>query len=420
VSAPAAPAGRSLVLVMWGDLFEDFHDTIGISLERFRTDLTGGWLFGYVDALATANVRTTLIHVSARVTTTTTFVHEATGAAVVILPAPRRHRWLRAAYRRSRGRKSLSSLASYGSLPVIALVRALRRSGAEAILTQEYEHARFDVLVALGRLLGLPVFATFQGGDAPRSRLERPVRRLTVRASAGLIVGSGVERQRVAETYGIAGERVAPVVNALDAASMRPPARAAARAQLGIADDASVVEWHGRVTIHRKGLDVLLAAWEQICEQRVDVPLLLLLVGTGPDADDFRRRVAATGMRNIRWRDEYVSDRAELVTYQAAADVFVLPSRHEGFPVAPIEAMAIGLPVVAADAPGVADILSEGRRSGGIVVPRDDPDALAAALLQLIDDRDLAVDLGVRGRRTVEQHYSLQAVGTQLRAFLFR
>jgi glycosyltransferase involved in cell wall biosynthesis len=419
VSTPDVPRDRSLALVMWGDLFEDFHDTIGISLERFRTDLTGGWLFGYVDALAATNVRTTIIHVSARVTTTTTFVHEATGAAVVILPAPRRHRWLRVAYQRSRGRKSLSSLASYGSLPVLSLARTLRRCGAEAILTQEYEHARFDALVALGRLLGLPVFATFQGGDAPRSRIERPVRQLTIRACAGLIVASGGERQRVAEAYGIGGKRVAPIANALDVASMRAPSRADARARLGIAGDACVVEWHGRVTIHRKGLDVLLAAWEQVCRERPDAPLLLLLVGTGPDAADFRRRIAATGTGNIRWRDEYVADRAELVTYQAAADVFVLPSRHEGFPVAPIEAMAIGLPVVAADAPGVADILSEGRRSGGIVVPREDPGALADALLELVDDRELAAELGAHARRTVEEHYSLEAVGAELRTFVF-
>jgi glycosyltransferase involved in cell wall biosynthesis len=55
--------------------------------------------------------------------------------------------------------------------------------------------------------------------------------------------------------------------------------------------------------------------------------------------------------------------------YLSVADVYVFPSRHEGFPVAPLEAMACGLPIVAAYAPGICDILSEGEESGGLVVP---------------------------------------------------
>jgi hypothetical protein len=126
----------------------------------------------------------------------------------VILPAPRRHRWLRSIYRRSRTRKSLSSLASYNSIPLVMMARELRASGAEAVLLQEYEHARFDVVVVLGKLLGLPVYASFQGGSRPNSRLERLVRPLTIRASDGLIIGSRGERDRVRATY-----RVPPSVS---------------------------------------------------------------------------------------------------------------------------------------------------------------------------------------------------------------
>lgn len=410
---------RSLALVMWGDLFEDFFDTIGVDLATFRTELSGGWLFGYVDALALHGVDTTLIHTSARVDEPTRFTHEPTGASVTILPAPRRHRLLRALHRRFRSRKALSSLASYASIPVVALLRELRRCEAEAILTQEYEHARFDVLVALGKLTRLPVFATFQGGDAPHSRLERPVRRFTVRRCAGLIVGSSRERRRVERDYGLPPSRVAPIPNAMDVRTFEPMARAKARELLGIAPATRVVEWHGRVTIRRKGLDVLLEAWRQVCAQRAGTDLLLLLVGTGQDADEFRRRIAATGLDSIRWRDEYVSDRAELLPYQSAADLFVLPSRHEGFPVAPIEAMAVGLPVVATDAPGLNDILPEGERSGGIVVPRDDAAALAEALGALVDDDERCRGLGRRARLRVESHYALEPVGLQLRMFLF-
>jgi glycosyltransferase involved in cell wall biosynthesis len=411
-------ADRSIALLMWGDLFEDFFDTIDVSVDRFRAELTGGWLFGYVDALAQAGVHTTLIHVSGRVGAPQRFTHEPTGADVVLLPAPRRHRWLRRLYRRFRARRSLSSIASYGSVPVVPLVRELRRCGAEAILTQEYEHARFDVFVLVGRLLRLPVFATFQGGDQPRSRLERLVRPFAVRASNGLIIGSVQERQRVHTAYRLPAARIAAVPNAMDVSDLAPLPAGSTRQRLGIGDRTVVVEWHGRVTIARKGLDLLLAAWVQLCRERPDADVLLLLVGTGPDAEEFGRRIAATGLASIRWRDEYVVDRGELLRYQSVADVFVLPSRHEGFPVAPIEAMALGVPVVAADAPGVTDILPDGEASGGIVVPREDPAALATALCRLVDDPALRREMGQRARRRVEHAYSLDAVGQQLRTVL--
>jgi glycosyltransferase involved in cell wall biosynthesis len=410
---------RSLAVLMWGDLFEDFHDTIDVSLERFRTELTGGWLFGYVDALATVGVRTTLIHVSDRITDPERFVHTPTGAAVSILPAPRRHRWLRALHRRFRTRKSLSSIASYGSVPLGRLFRELRRVRADAILTQEYEHARFDVFVLLGRLARLPVFASFQGGDAPHSRLERIVRPFAVRASAGLIVGSTRERERVIETYRVPAHRVAAIPNAMEMPTLEDASREVARASLGIPPTTCVIEWHGRVTIRRKGLDVLIDAWNRVCHERPGTDLLLLLVGTGPDAEKLHQMIAEKGVASIRWRDEYISDRRRLQPYQAAADVFVLPSRHEGFPVAPIEAMALGVPVVAADAPGVADILPEGEGSGGIVVPREDAEALAAALGRLIDDEVVRAGLGRRARARVEQVYSLDVVGRQLASFFF-
>lgn len=409
----------NLALIMWGDLFEDFHDTIDVSLERFRTEYTGSWLFGYVDALAAAGVMTTLIHVSARVAEVRRFVHVPSGTEVVILPAPRRHRWLRSMYRRSRMRKSLSSLASYGSVPLVAALREIRRCGADALLVQEYEHARFDVAVLLGRLTRRPVFASFQGGDRPHSRLERSIRRYTVRACAGLIIGSGSELARVRANYGVPPARLGAIPNALDLASYSAEPRDEARRLLEIASTTRVVEWHGRVTIHRKGLDVLLAAWAHVCRERPSQDVLLLLVGTGDDAGEFRTRMDAMGLDSIRWRDEYVSDRRELLLYQSAADIFVLPSRHEGFPVAPIEAMAVGLPVVAADAPGVPDLFPDGERSGGIVVPREDVAALAAALGRLIDDRDLCVEVGRRARDRAEANYSLEVVGRQLRSFMF-
>lgn len=173
----------------------------------------------------------------------------------------------------------------------------------------------------------------------------------------------------------------------------------------------------GGLQIWRKGLDVLLDAWKLICEGRTDANLLLLLIGSGRNTAELWDRVKLDP--RIRWIDRYINDRHELWRYICAADVCTLPSRHEGFAVAPLEAMAAGLPVVAADVPGVADLLRGGEEAGGIIVPREDPAALAAALGRLLDDDDLARDLGARARRHAEKEYSLEVVGRSLRRFMF-
>jgi glycosyltransferase involved in cell wall biosynthesis len=408
---------RTVALLPWGDRFEDFYDKIGVSVETFRTQVTSGWLFHYIEALQSAGVRTVLYFASDTVDAPLRFTHAPTGAVVWLLPTPRLHRKVRGVARRFTPRsEALPALASYVATPLRVLRRALKAEGCEAILCQEYESARFDLCTVLGRSMGLPVFATYQGAK-PGPWLERPIRRLAVRNSTGLIIAASEEAGRVRGTYRIPANRIANIPNPFDVQTWRPIDRRRAREELGIAKDARVVEWHGHAQIWRKGLDVLLDARELVCEGRPDANLLLLLIGSGRNTVELRDRVKSDA--RIRWIDRYIHDRRELWTYICAADVYTLPSRHEGFAVAPVEAMAAGLPVVATDVPGVADLLRDGEEAGGIIVPREDPAALAAALGRLVDDDDLAHRLGARARRHAERDYSLEVVGNELRRFMF-
>jgi glycosyltransferase involved in cell wall biosynthesis len=398
-------------MVPWGDVIEDYLDAIGRTIDDFALRMTGGWMFGYVDALQRAGVATVLTCVSRDVTAPVRRVHEPTGAPLWLLPEPHTHGMLA---RRGPGRAA--SVAAYTATPLRALHHVVRAEHATALLSQEYESARFDTLVAYGKVARRPVFATFQGANRTRTRPERAIRRRAVPRAAGLVVAASSERARLQERYAVPPERVAAVFNPIDVDEWAVGDRVAARHALDIADDVRVAVWHGRVEFASKGIDVLLDAWDRV-SAALPGPTLLQLVGSGRDAPRLHDALAARGRDDVRWVDEFMLDRDRLRLHLAVADVWVFPSRHEGFPVAPVEAMACGLPVVAADANGVRDIIPDGEASGGLVVGRDDAAGLAGAIVTFLRDPARAERAGAAARRRIVEHFALDVVGAQLRDF---
>ncbi|MCT7970922.1 glycosyltransferase family 4 protein [Laspinema olomoucense] len=445
-SEPLESHGKpTIALLPYADLIDDFLHSLNISLETFCQEFVGSWMFGYVDALNRVGVRTILFCISAQVEKPCRFIHQPTGTQICVLPPwPIYNVYRRIRLKLLRGygvqegetfknfqdsnsvRKSFVSVlknlvqsgGSYLSTPLDLLAKELRKENCQAILCQEYEYARFDSSVLLGKWMGLPTYATFQGSDRTKSLIEVPGRYLALHSCAGVIVASQTEAARIRHQYGISASKIARIFNPLNVAAWQRQDQTAARNSLGIPVNAEVVVWHGRIDIQDKGLDILLEAWQQICCDRPDRDLRLLIVGTGTEADVFQERIEGMSLRGIQWLNQFVCDRTVIQRYLSAANIYAFPSRQEGFPVAPIEAMACSLPLVAADASGIADILEGGEDSGGIIVPRGDAAALAIALGRLLDDPAWSRELGDRARRRVERCFSPEVIGKQLREAL--
>lgn len=151
-----------------------------------------------------------------------------------------------------------------------------------------------------------------------------------------------------------------------------------------------------------KGIDVLLHAAAGLNGTRIVVS------GEGPEADQLRAQASELGLGQ-RFRIEPWSDaRRDLFD---EIDIFVLPSRAEGFPLSIVEAMLAGRPVVATDVGSVKEAVVDGRT--GLVVPPDDADALRSALARLSADADERRRMGAAGRVRALAHFTAEQMARE-------
>lgn len=188
---------------------------------------------------------------------------------------------------------------------------------------------------------------------------------------------------------GIAADRLAVIRNGLGPRAPSRP-RAAVRAALGVDASQPVVLTAARFTPqkdHAVLIDAVPAVW-------VAHPALRVwLAGHGPLEDDLRGRVEQRGLAAVV---QFLGQRDDVPDLLAAADLFVLPSRFEGLPLAALEAMAAALPVVATRVGGTDEAVLDGVT--GRLVPPGDPEALGAAIAASLSRPDEAARLGAAGR----------------------
>jgi glycosyltransferase involved in cell wall biosynthesis len=178
------------------------------------------------------------------------------------------------------------------------------------------------------------------------------------------------------------------------------PQREPLRRQLNIPLDAVVIGAFSRLT-GDKGINELIVAFQRIAERRPDV--YLLVVGSQEEKDRLLPETERVLREHPRIRAKEFCDRDELVSLYGVIDIFTLPTYREGFGSTPQEAQAMRVPVVVSDIDGCREGTLHGE--GGLLVPPRDPEALATALEQLIDNPELRRQMGQRGRRWVEERF---------------
>jgi len=196
-----------------------------------------------------------------------------------------------------------------------------------------------------------------------------------------------------------------------------PAEKNALREQLDLALDATYLVFVGAL-IERKGADVVIDAFERLAEKWPQLQLLLV----GPDDASFhpqaqpaeeksmqllKQRVIDAGLEQ---RVRYTGLVGDVHNYLRASDVFIFPSRREGFGTVMLEAMAAGLPSVVSALDGIAEQVFESGVNG-LVIQGHDPDDYAQAVDEILSSRPVALAMSQAARARAESRYSLEVVG---------
>ncbi len=258
----------------------------------------------------------------------------------------------------------------------------------------------FFMSVAAARLAGIPaVFYTDHG----RPQIEGTKRVIEEAVTARFVdrvvaVSKELKQHLITKTHFPAG-KIDVIVNGIDTDVFRPrPKPQELLVEFRLPEKAKIVGSTGRFS-REKGYHVLIDSFRQVIDR---IPYtFLLLVGDGPQRKDLEKQSEATGCKN---RIIFTGVRNDIPELLNIFDIFVLPSIYEGTSMSLLEAMASAKPPVATRVGGNLSIINH--QESGLLVPSENPAALAEAIIELLSDAGKRAAFGKAAEKKIKTEYS--------------
>jgi glycosyltransferase involved in cell wall biosynthesis len=328
----------------------------------------------------------------------------------VIGPDGSRSDWLRGkveelglGWREYRIRRALDWRCLHG---LIATLRELRVD-----LVHGHEFTSTVYGAAAARWFGIPYVVSIHGNvGVTEAWRRRAAMRWAFRSSRGVAAVSEHTRRVLLERLGLPPESIQLVHNGIP---HRPGDRERVRQELRLAPDEVLIVSVGSLR-ERKGHRVMVDAAGRLDAFGLATPWRLAIAGEGEDRQTLETLVREKG---LGLRVQLLGQREDIPDLQAAADVFAMASYSEGLPLAVLEAMFGGNPVVSTDVGGISEAVTHGRQ--GLLTPVEDSAALAEALRAMISDRELRERFGRAARHRAETEFGV-GVMTQAYERLYR
>ena len=299
----------------------------------------------------------------------------------------------------------------YSIAPLRRFVRTIRAERAGVLHLTDFAACTWGRLA--GRVTGVPSIVQIITHHSTHTHLGYPPHvELAYRALAPSTARALAISESVAhfarERMGFTAEQTEVLYYPLPKHSFSaatPERLAEVRSAHGIPQEAPVVGAVSRF-FPVKGIRYLIDAFPRVLAARPDARLLL--VGRGPEEGALKAQAAALG---IEERVVFAGFQRDSAAYAGTFDVAVVPSLEEGFGLVAVEAMALGVPVVASRVDGLQEVITDGR--SGLLVPPADPAAIADAVLRVLGDRELRARLSDGGRAESER-FSLDRYAARL------
>jgi glycosyltransferase involved in cell wall biosynthesis len=291
----------------------------------------------------------------------------------------------------------------------LPLARLLRRVQPDLVLT--YNWGAIDGVLAALIARVCPVLHAEDGfgpEEAHALKMRRVLmRRLLLKGVYATVVPSRVLMNIARDRFGVPPAKLIYIPNGVDTDRFRPGLDRRWRRAHGIPDDAVLCGTVGRLR-PEKNLELLLRAFARAGSSS----LRLAIAGDGPDRTDLERQAHAL---DLDGRVVFAGNLTDPVPFYRALDFFVMSSVTEQMPVALLEAMACGLPVLATDVGDIREMLN-GCATPGTLVPSSDLEAYVSGLMKLASDLNLRAELGSKNRQTVLDRYTAKRMVARYRA----
>jgi glycosyltransferase involved in cell wall biosynthesis/protein-tyrosine-phosphatase len=288
---------------------------------------------------------------------------------------------------------------------LLSLTRFLIERRIDLVHTHRYKDTVLGAVAA--KLAGVPrVVRTMHGLREPMTGWNRvkfgayqALDNMMLRGCADRVIAVSNRMAGTLIANGFTSSRVTTIHNGIDPGTVVPSRSANdMKRELGVHDASIVIGTAGRLSAV-KGHDTFIRAVRQVLDQEPHARFVI--AGDGPLDDDLRSLAAQLGVDRAC---VFAGARGDINNLLAALDVFVLPSLNEGLPMAVLEAMAAGKPVVVSRVGGLPEVIQHG--ASGLLVPPGDAHALARACVDLARDREWASRIGAAGQRVVEEEFS--------------
>lgn len=153
---------------------------------------------------------------------------------------------------------------------------------------------------------------------------------------------------------------------------------------------------------YQKAFEVLIEATAYLVEKKFE-NVLVRIAGDGPEKKKLLAYISKFGLEE---HVKLLGIRDDIMSLLKNSDIFVIPSRHEGLSIAMIEAMACGLPIIAADVPGLKNYINDGKN--GLLFPLENARLLSRCILRLVKDEKLRKYLSIEARKSFEKEYDMR------------